>query len=278
MALADLVNVPQRPKTEVYGNQTLSIAHMIHLADHGAHAEQIGMLLGPNWVLTVQESNQDGDVLEPLRSRILHGKGKIRQNGPDYLAYAILDCVIDAYFPVLDALGGMLEDLEQEALDTPTPSTGKRIHALKRKLLVLRRSIWPQRDALHALLRTDAEDDHVHISPLTRVYLRDAADHAIHVVDLVETYREFAASLMDLYLSSVNTRMNEIVKVLTIISTIFLPLTFVAGIYGMNFEYMPELKWHYGYAFAWVLMAGVAGGMLWVFRRMGWMGRPKQGE
>jgi magnesium transporter len=272
LALADMVNVPQRPKTDVYDQHTLCVSHMIHLDGMSAHAEQISVLLGDTWVLTIQESDQDGDVLEPVRARIAVGKGRMRQSGPDYLAYAILDCVIDGYFPVLEQLGVALEELEQEALDRPEPATGKRIHALKRTLLVVRRSIWPQRDALHALLRTDAEDEHVHITEHTRVYLRDAADHAVHVVDLVETYREFAASLMDVYLSAVNNRMNEVVKVLTIISTIFLPLTFIAGIYGMNFEYMPELKWQYGYAFAMVLMAAVAIGMLYVFYRMGWIG------
>ena len=146
---------------------------------------------------------------------------------------------------------------------------------MKRTLLVVRRSIWPQRDALHALLRTESDDEHVHISESTRVYLRDAADHAVHVVDLVETYREFAASLMDVYLSSVNNRMNEVVKVLTIISTIFLPLTFIAGVYGMNFEHMPELKWYWGYPFAWGLMVVVALSMLAVFRRVGWIGAPR---
>lgn len=272
LALADMVNVPQRPKTDVYDTHTLCVAHMIHLHEHDARAEQISVMLGATWVLSVQESDADGDVLEPVRARLRLGKGKIRTSGPDYLTYAILDCVIDGYFPILEKLGAALEDLEQEALEVPEPHTGQRIHALKRTLLVIRRSIWPQRDALHALLRNDMEDEHVHITPSTRVYLRDAADHAVHVVDLVETYREFAASLMDLYLSSVNTRMNEVVKVLTIISTIFLPLTFIAGIYGMNFDYMPELKWHFGYAFAWLLMISVALGMLVIFRRMGWIG------
>ncbi len=272
LALADMVNVPQRPKTDVYDHHTLCVSHMIHLRGIAAHPEQVSVLLGASWVLTVQESDLDGDVLEPVRARIRHGKGKIRQSGSDYLTYAILDCVIDGYFPVLDALGAALEDLEQEALERPEPATGKRIHALKRTLLVVRRSIWPQRDALHALLRTEAEDDHVHISDATRVYLRDAADHAVHVVDLVETYREFAASLMDVYLSAVNNRMNEVVKVLTIISTIFLPLTFIAGIYGMNFDVMPEIHWPLGYAFAWALMITVALGMLYAFKRVGWIG------
>lgn len=275
LALADLVNVPQRPKTETYGSQTLCIAHMVQCKPGETPViEQIGLVLGPGWVVTVQERDCDGDVLEPVRERIRHDRGKIRHQGADYLAYAILDCVVDAYFPALDQLGQHLEMLEGAALARPQPATGQRIYELKRSLLHVRRSAWPMREALAVLHR----DDEL-MSPTTRVYLRDAVDHATQVVDLVETYREFAASLMDLYLSSVNNRMNEVVKVLTIISTIFLPLSFIASVYGMNFDTqasgfnMPELRWRYGYEFALGLMALVALGMIWLFRRAGWLGK-----
>jgi magnesium transporter len=236
--------------------------------------EQIGLVLGPGWVLTVQERDTDGDVLEPVRERIRHNRGKIRHQGADYLAYAILDCVVDAYFPALDHLGQHLEQLEEAALARPQPATGQRIHELKRALLHVRRSAWPMREALSVLHR----DDEL-MSATTRVYLRDAVDHATQVVDLLETYREFASSLMDLYLSAVNNRMNEVVKVLTIISTIFLPLSFIASVYGMNFDSqssrfnMPELRWTYGYEFALGLMGVVALAMIVVFRRAGWLGR-----
>ena len=275
LALADLVNVPQRPKTEAYGKQTLCIAHMARCEAGGTPLiEQIGMLFGVGWVLTVQEHDADGDVLDPLRERIRQNRGKIRHQGADYLAYSILDCVVDAYFPALDSFGQHLEKLEGAALARPRPETGQRIYDLKRALWHVRRSAWPMREALSMLHR----DDEL-MTATTRVYLRDAVDHATQVVDLVETYREFAASLMDLYLSSVNNRMNEVVKVLTIISTIFLPLSFIASVYGMNFDTaasrfnMPELRWIYGYPFALVLMGLVALAMLWGFKRAGWLGK-----
>ncbi len=273
LALADLVNTPQRPKAEAYGDITLCIVHMVRCGQQGRPIiEQIGVVLGNNWVLTVQEDAADGDVLDPVRTRILNNRGKIRTLGADYLAYAILDCVVDAFFPALDQLGQRLEVLELAALSKPEPATGRHIYELKRALLNVRRSAWPMREALSVLHR----DDEL-MAPAVHVYLRDAVDHATQVVDLVETYREFAASLMDLYLSSVNNRMNEVVKLLTIISTIFLPLSFIAGLYGMNFDTaaawnMPELKWRFGYLYALILMAGVAGGMIWYFRRAGWLG------
>ena len=274
LALADLVNTPQRPKTEAYDRQTLTILHMVRCEAHGrVLIEQIGVALGDGWVLTVQEHDDDGDVLGPIRDRLQGDRGRIRKVGADYLAYVLLDCVVDAYFPALEELGRQLEDLEGVALARPKPVTGQRIYELKRNLLHVRRSAWPMREALSALHRSDEQ-----FTPATRVYVRDAVDHATQVVDLVETYREFAASLMDLYLSSVNNRMNEVVKVLTIISTIFLPLSFIAGVYGMNFDTnsptnMPELRWAYGYEFALGLMAVVAVAMLIGFRKAGWLGR-----
>lgn len=274
LALADLVNTPQRPKTEAYDRVTLTLLHMVHCQQDGSVViEQIGVALGDGWVLTVQERDDDGDVLGPVRERLQGDRGRIRKNGADYLAYSLLDCVVDAYFPALEGLGRQLEDLEGVALARPKPATGRRIYELKRNLLHVRRAAWPMREALSALHRSDEQ-----FTPGTRVYLRDAVDHATQVVDLLETYREFAASLMDLYLSSVNNRMNEVVKVLTIISTIFLPLSFIAGVYGMNFDTsspanMPELRWAYGYEYALGLMAAVAVAMLIGFRKAGWLGR-----
>jgi len=273
LALADMVNVPQRPKTELYDNHTIVTAHMLHADTTGLRAEQISVLLGDGFVITVQENDHDGDVLEPVRRRIRQSHGRIRSAGADYLTYALLDCIVDAYFPVLEQISQRLEDLELPALERPMRTTGKSIYELKRTLLHARRSIWPLRDALHVLLREDE-----HLTETTRVYVRDVLDHTVQVTDLIETYREFAATLMDLYLSSVNNRMNEVVKVLTIISTIFLPLSFIAGIYGMNFDgeasrwNMPELRWIYGYPFALGLMGAVGLGMLIAFRRAGWLG------
>lgn len=292
LAAADAVNTPQRAKTEAYPNHTLIITHMARLSEGKTVVqrelvlEQLAIVLGPGWVVTFQERHSDGDVLEPVRRRIRNGRGRIRSGGGDYLAYALLDAVVDGHFPLLDDVSQTLEDLEIQSLERPQPQTAQQIHALKRILLGLRRTVWPQREALHALLRGDGEDELPDALPLlqpaTRVYLRDVHDHLIQVAELIESYREFSASLMDLYLSAVNNRMNEVVKVLTIISTIFLPLSFIAGIYGMNFDAtagpynMPELRWRYGYPFALGLMTAVGLGMLWLFRRFGWIGRPSR--
>ena len=275
LALADMVNVRQRPKTEVYDAFTLHISHMIRVVDGLVHIEQLSLVLLPGLVFTVQEHDTDGDVLEPVRKRIRQAQGRIRQQGADFLAYQLIDCVVDAYFPALEDLGRRLDELEESTLARPHRRTGERIHALKRSMLEVRHGVWPMREAVAALLRNDAG----HWTAATLVYLRDSHDHAVQVADILETYREFSSSLMDLYLSSVNLRMNEVVKVLTIISTIFLPLTFVVGLYGMNFDTrspwnMPELRWHYGYVFSIGMMVTIAVGMLWGFRRAGWIGDP----
>jgi magnesium transporter len=273
LALEDIVNVPQRPHTDAYPEHHLLITRMVETTDAGALVtEQLAILLGVGYVLTVQEE-PERDCLEPVRERLRQGRGGIRSAGADYLAYALLDAVIDGFFPVLEHLGERLEELELE-VTTASGGRAKQIHDLKRELLTVRRAIWPQRDLINALLR----DDSPHISKETRLYLRDTYDHAVLVMDMVETFREIASGLMDLYLSAVSTRMNEIMKVLTIISTIFLPLTFIAGIYGMNFDSgsspynMPELHWRYGYPFALALMLTSAVVLVYSYRRKGWIG------
>jgi magnesium transporter len=272
LALEDVVNVPQRPKTDHYPDQQLVIARMIHQEDDGTvRAEQLGILFGEGYVLTVQETPDDS--LAGVREQIRKNRGKIREHGADHLAYALIDAVIDEFYPVLEALGERLEDLELEAAAAPR-GMSHRIHSIKRELLTVRRAIWPQRDLLNALLR----DESPHVSKETRVYVRDTYDHAVQVMDMVETFREIASGLMDLYLSGVSNRMNEIMKVLTVISTIFLPITFIAGVYGMNFDNgasplnMPELKWRYGYPFALFLMALSAIGLVIFYWRRGWLG------
>jgi magnesium transporter len=192
----------------------------------------------------------------------------MRRAGPDYLAYAILDAIVDGYFPVLESLGERLEGLEAEVVTRPVRPTLEKIHRAKRDLLTLRRAIWPLRDAINALIR----EEHELIANPTRVYLRDCYDHAVQILDMVETDRELAGGLMDIYISSLSQRLNEVMKVLTIIATIFIPLTFVAGIYGMNFRHMPELEWRYGYPLVMVLMAAMAAGMVVYFARKGWLG------
>jgi magnesium transporter len=273
LALEDVVNVPQRPKSDLYESHQLIVARMVRIDDDlQVHTEQLGILFGKGFVLTVQEEPEH-DVLGCVRERIRQGRGTIRTRGADYLAYALLDAVIDAFFPVLEKLGERIEELELDAV-AARQSMSKDIHDVKRDLLTIRRAIWPQRDLLSGLIRGE--------SPLvekeTIVYLRDTYDHAVQVMDMVETYREIASGLMDLYLSGVSHRMNEIMKVLTILSTIFLPITFVAGVYGMNFDpdaspfNMPELKWRYGYLLSLTLMALSVGGLLLYYRSRGWIG------
>lgn len=273
LMLEDVVNVPQRPKVDEYEDQLLIIARMVTLKESGQGfiSEQVSLILGRHYLLTVQEE-PDYDCFGPVRDRIRQGKGTIRRHGADYLAYTLLDAIIDGFFPVLEAYGEDLEELEDEVVSNPSRQTLEKIHALKRQLLYLRRSIWPQRDAINALIR-DGSDL---ISEEVRIYLRDCYDHTVQVLDMVETYRELASSLMDVYLSSVSNKMNEVMKLLTVISTIFIPLTFIAGIYGMNFNTakspwnMPELDWYWGYPLCLALMAIVAGGLVIFFWKRGW--------
>lgn len=269
----DVVNVPQRPKIEEYEEQLVLIALMVILKPNRQtfYREQVSFVLGKNYLLTVQEE-PERDCFDSVRDRIRFNKGLIRKQGADYLAYTLLDSIIDGYFPVLEAFGEQIEDLEDEVVTNPTPKTLDKIYRIKRKLLVLRRSIWPQRDAINALIR-DGSDL---ISPEVQIYLRDCYDHTVQVIDMVETYRELTSGLMDVYLSSISNRMNEIMKLLTVISSIFIPLTFIAGIYGMNFNTeksrwnMPELNWEYGYVFCLGLMSAIAAGLVFFFWKRGW--------
>lgn len=273
LVLEDVVNVPQRPKYEEYDDQLLMITRMVMLKEDQQCfvSEQVSFILGRYYLLTVQEEPKL-DTFNPVRDRIRSSKGNMRKHGADYLAYALLDTIIDGFFPVLEAYGERIEDLEDEVVTNPTHKTLEKIYAIKRELLSLRRAIWPQRDAINTLIR-DGSDL---ISDEVRVYLRDCYDHAVQVLDMVETYRELASSLMDVYLSSVSNRMNEIMKLLTVVSSIFIPLTFVAGIYGMNFDpdaspfNMPELEWYWGYPAAISLMGAIAFGLVFFFWRRGW--------
>ena len=267
LALEDAVNVPQRPKSEIFERFHLYITRMVRLGDHREfRAEQVSIFFGQNFVLTLQE--QYGDVFDPIRRRIRQDEGTIRHHGPDYLAYALIDAVLDGYYPVIEMIGDRLHDLEEEILERPTPAGMRRIHRIRRDLLILRRAIWPQREAVNALIREDS----TLVSATVRQYLRDCYDHAVQITDVVETYRELAASLMDIYLSSMSQRTNEVMKVLTIMASIFIPLTFLEGIYGMNFDNIPELHMKWAYPILLGIMVLLGAGMVWYFRRKGWIG------
>lgn len=273
LVLEDIVNVPQRPKVEDYEDHLVIITQMVLLKEKssGFWTEQVSFVLGKHYLLTVQEE-PTRDCFQPVRDRIRTGKGSIRNQGSDYLAYTLLDAIIDGFFPVLEAYGERIEELEEEVVTNPTRQTLEKIYRVRRELLALRRAIWPQRDAINALIR-DGSDL---ISSDVRIYLRDCYDHSVQVMDLVETYRELSSGLMDVYLSSVGNRMNEIMKFLTVMSSIFIPLTFVAGVYGMNFNTdkspwnMPELNWYWGYPLCLAVMFAIATALVVFFWRRGW--------
>lgn len=272
LALADVVNVAQRAKVEPYGDLLFIVTRMATVQEHKLDTEQMSLFLGRRFVLTFQE--HVGDCLDPVRDRIRHNAGRIRSLGTDFLAYSLLDAVIDAYYPLLEQYGEWLEELEDEVVRRPDADAIQRVRGARRDMLTLRRALWPQRDAVNVLLR----DPLPLVADETRIYLRDCYDHVSQLIDIIETQRELAAGLQDVYLSTVSNRMNEVMKVLTVISTIFIPLTFIAGVYGMNFDpdrspwNMPELRWAWGYPAVLLVMAAVAGGMLLHFRRRGWLG------
>jgi len=262
----DIVNTGQRPKLETYDDHLYIVVKRVRADDAGAlEAEQISLIVGAGYVLSFQESGST--PFEAVRQRIRNGRGRIRAGGADYLAYALLDLIVDEYFLVLDALGQRTETLEDEILDAPTAATQSDLNELRRDLVFMRRMTWPIRDVLAQLERLDMplwRDD-------TRPFIRDVYDHAVQVLDLVESMRDVVNGLTDLYMTVLSTRMNEIMKVLTIIGTIFIPLTFVAGIYGMNFSYMPELESPYGYPIAMGVMGAIAVVLLIYFRRKEWI-------
>lgn len=269
LALEDAVNVPQRPKSESYTRYQLFITRMGRVGSAGRASldtEQVSIFLGERFVLTLQEKR--GDSFDPVRHRIRNGIGPLRTSGPDYLAYSLIDTVIDGYYPILEEIGDYLDELEEAVFVRACRSDLRKIHEVRRQLMSMRRAVWPQREALSSLIR----DENPLVGETVRVHLRDVYDHAVQVIDVTETYRELAASLMDIYLSAVSQRTNEVMKVLTIIGSIFIPLTFVAGIYGMNFEYMPELDERWAYPALWVIMLLIAMAMVWLFWRRGWIG------
>jgi len=266
LALADVVNIPQRPKVEPFENHLFVISRMALLAKDGdVQTEQVSLFLGKNFVLTFQETY--GDCLDSIRERIRAGTGLVRSSGADYLAYSILDAITDQYFPVTEAMGERIEALEDEVVDKPAPAMLQKIYDLKRELLAVRRGIWPQRDAIHALSR----DESGWISRDVHVYLRDCYDHSVQLIDVIETLRELTSGLLEVYLSSIANRTNEVMKVLTVMASIFIPLTFIVGVYGMNFTHMPEIYWPYGYLAVWIFMLVVALGLLFAFWRRGWL-------
>jgi len=267
LILEDIMNTNQRPKVEDLEGFLFVILrmHSNNPADEDFTTEQVSIIITENCVISFQE--QEGDLFDPIRERIRTGKGRIRSMGTDYLAYTLIDTVVDNFFLVLEQIGELTENLEHEVIENPVPEVLQKLHALKRNLLFLRKSIWPLREEITKLQRTESPL----ITPSTNLYLRDVYDHTIQIIDMVETMRDIITGLLDMYLSNVSNKMNEVMKVLTVIATIFIPLTFIAGIYGMNFVYMPELQLRWGYFAVLGLMGVIMLCMVWFFWKKKWL-------
>lgn len=276
LAVEDALHVHQRAKVETYPNHAFVVARMVHFETH-VTLEQLAIFIGADFVITVQEGVADGDPFDQLRHRLRRGAQRPALTKPEHLAHALLDAIVDAYFPTLDTFGEQLEQLEDDVLAGKKADVLGRIQYARRDIIMLRRALWPLRDALFLLGRETVE-----LGPETKLYLRDTLDHVLRVIDLAEGYRETVASMMELYLSTMSHRMNETMRFLAVISTVFIPLTFIAGVYGMNFDpaagpmSMPELKSEWGYPVTIVIMIALAIGMLMYFKRRGWLGGNKE--
>jgi magnesium transporter len=267
LVMEDIMNTDQRPKTEDFGDYLYLVLKMIMSGKNGdIVTEQISIILGPNFVLSFHEGIK-GDVFNPIRERLRTSKGRIRKMGADYLAYSLLDAVVDNYFVILEKFGDKIEVLESELIEDPTQKTVQRIYQLKREMIFLHNAVWPLREVVGSLGKHESSLIHESTAP----YLRDVYDHVIHIIDSVDIYREMLSGMLDMYLSSVSNRLNEVMKVLTAISLIFMPLTFIVGVYGMNFKYMPELEWRYGYFLSLFVMFSIGVSMFLYFKRKKWL-------
>lgn len=267
LVLEDIVNTVQRPKIEDYGDYLFIVLKMLHPTEGGEfRSEQLSIILGADYLFTFQEGLA-GDAFDSVRTRIRNGKGKIRTMGADYLAYALIDAIVDGYFAVLEGFGERLVDIEEDLALSANQQSLHLINAMKKEIIYLRKAVWPLREAISFLERGDSHLLHA----ATRLYFRDVYDHTVQVIDTVETYRDLLSGMLDLYLSSISNRTNEVMKFLTVIGTIFMPLTFLVGVYGMNFKYFPELEWHNGYFMLWGVMIGLALMMVAYFRKKHWL-------
>ncbi len=267
LVMEDILNTHERPKFEEFENYLFIVLKYLNLDPVSGEitAEQVSLIIGPNLVISFEEAPTD--VFNAVRDRLRNDRGRIRTAGADYLAYCLLDTVVDHYFVVLEGLVGQIEEVEDELVGNPSREMLQRVHRLKRELIFMRKSVWPLREVLAAMERADTKL----IQPSTDIYLRDIYDHTIQILDTIESLRDLVSGMHDTYLSSVSNRLNEVMKVLTMWATIFIPLTFVAGVYGMNFDYLPELRWRWGYFAFWGAMLLTAGGMLVYFRKKKWL-------
>jgi magnesium transporter len=266
LVLEDIVTTHQRPKLEDHQDYFFIVLKMLDYPEGATEvsADQVSIILGPNYVLSFQE--RVGDVWDPIRDRIRRGAGRLRKSGSDYLAYTLIDAIVDHYFVVLEKVGDKIESLTEEIAEGPSDDAIRSIHALKGEIIFLRKLIWPTREVAGSLERTESGL----VKKATVVYLRDVYDHTVQLIEAMESYRDLISGMQDLYLSTVSNRLNAVMKILTVFATIFAPITFLAGIYGMNFKYMPELGWRFGYASFWVISLALAVTMIAIFRKKGW--------
>ncbi len=267
LVLEDVLSTNQRPKIEFFDNYVFIVLKMIYYdpSIKGIHVEQISLIVGKNYVISFQET--EGDVFDPIRERIKGGKGKIRAQGSDYLAYALMDTIVDNYFVILEKIGDKIEAIEDKMIKDPRPNLLNAVHKLKNDMILLRKSVWPLREVLSMMQRSESRL----IKDSTLIYLRDVYDHTIQIMDTIESLRDVVSGMIDLYMSSMSNKMNEVMKVLTIIATIFIPLTFIVGVYGMNFESMPELHVRFAYPILWIIMFFIAFSMFMFFRKKKWL-------
>lgn len=265
LTLEDIVHVEQRPKFEDYDHYVLAIMKMIRYTTE-VESEQLSIILFENTVISFQEP-EGGDAFDIIRNRLRQGKGRVRKLGADYLAYALTDAVVDCYFTAIEKIGDRIEEIEEDIISQSNKKSLLQLYHLKREMIYLRKQVWPMRDLINNMIRSETNL----INPTSDIYLRDLSDHVTRIIDTVETYRDLLSGIMDIYLSSNANKMNEVMKVLTIMSSIFIPVTFIAGVYGMNFDYMPELKSQNGYFVVLGIMAAVIIGLLIYFKRRKWM-------
>lgn len=267
LTLEDILNTEQRPKAEDFDDYIFIVSKMLYYdeKEHLVRSEQVSIILGPNFLISFQEV--EGDVFNSVRERLRKGKGRIRKAASDYLAYALIDAIVDHYFIILENFGEKIESLEDQLVTAPTQETLQSIHNMKREMILFRKQVWPLRELIAKLTKGETPL----INESTHVYLRDVYDHTIQIIDTIESFRDILSGMLDIYLSTISNRMNEVMKVLTIIATIFIPLTFIAGIYGMNFKFMPELEWHWGYFLALLVMGIIALVMVFYFWKKEWL-------
>ncbi len=266
LIVEDILNTDQRPKSEDFEDYNYIVLKMLHFHDKDDEivTEQVSLILGPNFVISFQE--READIFHEIRDRIRANKGRTRKSGADYLAYCLLDAIVDNYFGIMETLGEKIEALEDELVTEPSPGILPSIYNLKRNMILLRRSVWPLREVIGGLERGESSLIHEH----TRIYLKDIHDHTIYIIDTLETFREMVAGMLEIYLSSISNKLNAVIKVLTMIATIFMPLSFIAGIYGMNFKHMPGVESHWGFPLILLFMSAIGVSMMYYFEKKKW--------